>query len=369
MRLDRWRQLDATDVLRRRCRGRPAGHAPLVATVVALAVALAVVPAAAHGGPRATAPGGPGVRAARAGAATTHGVSDPGTVPDGRIVFSATWDGDSEIYAIDADGTRLRQITRNRVHDWSPTWHPSSHKVAFVRRHGPTNDEIFTKSLRTGTVRRVTFSRWEYDGSPDYGPDGSWIVFDSEADEDGSRIRAVRPRDGATRLVAEWWDEGEAFMSAPTWSPDGTRIAYVVHEYAPPYIAFSDFDPAVRRRAARPDPADATAGNQTCVATNEGPRIDSLAWSPDGATLAFYGPASATHGGLCLLDVATDERRVLLYEPPVPMPGAWAPQGGYMAASLEAGDYYDVVVVDAQSGEIVPLVADAAAPDWVLRPE
>lgn len=36
------------------------------------------------------------------------------------------------------------------------------------------------------------------------------------------------------------------------------------------------------------------------------------------------------------------------------MPGAWAPQGGYMAASLEAGDYYDVVVVDAQSGEIVP---------------
>ncbi|MFN7210711.1 MAG: TolB family protein, partial [Aggregatilineales bacterium] len=43
--------------------------------------------------------------------------------PDGNwIAFTSDRDGDLEIYAVRLDGTGLRNLTRNRADDYSPSW-------------------------------------------------------------------------------------------------------------------------------------------------------------------------------------------------------------------------------------------------------
>ena len=68
------------------------------------------------------------------------GVDDmhPDWSPDGeRIAFASDRDGDSEIYTMKPDGSRLRQLTANTATDVEPVWSPDGRKLAFVERPGP----------------------------------------------------------------------------------------------------------------------------------------------------------------------------------------------------------------------------------------
>jgi Tol biopolymer transport system component len=40
-------------------------------------------------------------------------------------------DGDAEIFSMKADGTRLRQLTRNRVAEADPDWAPDGKQLTF----------------------------------------------------------------------------------------------------------------------------------------------------------------------------------------------------------------------------------------------
>lgn len=46
------------------------------------------------------------------------------TAVDRRIAFESDRDGDPEIYTMRADGTDVRQLTRNDAEDLSPGWSP-----------------------------------------------------------------------------------------------------------------------------------------------------------------------------------------------------------------------------------------------------
>jgi Tol biopolymer transport system component len=51
--------------------------------------------------------------------------SDPAWSPDGRrIVFVTKRDGNFEVYVMDADGSGQRNLTRNPAPDRSPVWSP-----------------------------------------------------------------------------------------------------------------------------------------------------------------------------------------------------------------------------------------------------
>ena len=55
--------------------------------------------------------------------------------PDGtRIAFSSfRFDvGNSEIYAMDADGNNLTRLAKHEFHDVTPSWSPDGSKIAFV---------------------------------------------------------------------------------------------------------------------------------------------------------------------------------------------------------------------------------------------
>lgn len=53
-----------------------------------------------------------------------------------RIAFMSDRDGDWELYAVNADGSDLQQLTENSVHDGLPTWSPDGEAIAFVSDQG-----------------------------------------------------------------------------------------------------------------------------------------------------------------------------------------------------------------------------------------
>ena len=63
--------------------------------------------------------------------------SEPEVSPDGnRVLFTATHDGDPEIYVVDVDGSNLRKLTDNEFVDAQPTWFPSGQRIFFVSDRG-----------------------------------------------------------------------------------------------------------------------------------------------------------------------------------------------------------------------------------------
>jgi Tol biopolymer transport system component len=63
--------------------------------------------------------------------------SEPAVSPDGsRVLFTATHDGDPEIYVIDVSGSNLQKLTDNEAVDAQPTWFPSGQRIFFVSDRG-----------------------------------------------------------------------------------------------------------------------------------------------------------------------------------------------------------------------------------------
>ncbi len=143
----------------------------------------------------------------------------------GRIVFEFRRDGNSEIHSVAADGKDLRNLTRHPAGDLDPVWSPDGTRIAFVsNREGSA--EVYLMDTDGGAVTRLT----DGGGSqPTWSPDGKRIAFTrsdsiyvTDIDAGSIPVRLTRPQsdpDPARQTVI-----GD---SVPTWSPDGSRIAFV----------------------------------------------------------------------------------------------------------------------------------------------
>jgi Tol biopolymer transport system component len=98
--------------------------------------------------------------------------------PDGsQVAFSRYVGYDTEIFAMNADGSNVRQLTDNNDVDESPVWSPDGTQIAFSSdRFG---DYRLLLMAADGTdVREITDDGGD-DWSPVWSPDGRYIAFAS----------------------------------------------------------------------------------------------------------------------------------------------------------------------------------------------
>ena len=101
-------------------------------------------------------------------------------------------------------------------------------KIAFVSsRDG--NDEIYVMNA-DGTNQTNLTNNPASDTAPTWSPDGSKIVF-SSWDDDASEQIFVVDTDGANRARLTFGFDANKY---PAWSPDGSKIAYVSPRSRPP---------------------------------------------------------------------------------------------------------------------------------------
>jgi dipeptidyl aminopeptidase/acylaminoacyl peptidase len=71
---------------------------------------------------------------------------------NGTIAFVSLRDGNSEIYAVNPDGTELNRLTNNPRSDRTPAWSPDGTKIAFASSRSG-NFEIYADGTN---VRQLT---------------------------------------------------------------------------------------------------------------------------------------------------------------------------------------------------------------------
>jgi TolB protein len=151
---------------------------------------------------------------------------EPSFAPDGlRIAFEVSRcdaDGNGSIYVANVDGTGVRRLTR-RADDRQPNWSPTGDRIVFQRRRGEVWDAWTVRPDGTG-LRNVTRTPRSSETDIAWAPDGRRIVFSTDQYEGQIAALAVMSASGGrrTRLTraAGWYD------GAPSWSPDGTTIAF-----------------------------------------------------------------------------------------------------------------------------------------------
>lgn len=100
---------------------------------------------------------------------------------------------------------------------WAPTWSPDGDALAVAM-----SGSIWRVDLSIDIATELTADT-AYHSSPDWSPDGRWIVY--VADEDGTRVQ-LEILDTVTGNSHRLTND-EFVYADPTFSPDGSRLAYV----------------------------------------------------------------------------------------------------------------------------------------------
>ena len=183
----------------------------------------------------------------------------PAWSPDGsKIAFvsnrdapvDATYANSYDIYVTNADGTgEAIRITAQPGVESRLDWSPDGSKLLYVSTAdtpsfpNPGGDaEIYAMNTDGSGMSRLT-DNTALDFAPDWSPDGKEIVFDSN--RDGKRAIYKMNADGSGQAKVEYqlpcvYDPdpdvgGCVGHSAPVWSPDGTKIAFLVNRYSSGY--------------------------------------------------------------------------------------------------------------------------------------
>lgn len=224
------------------------------------------------------------------------------------LLFVSNQDGDSEIYAVNRDGSDLHQLTQNNREDYQASWSPDGQRVAFLSfRDG--NGEIYMMKADGSEQQRLT-NHPGLDSDPQWSPDGQHIAFTSNRKDDRTQLYVINI-DGSGDL--RQLTAGAGGVSAPRWSPDGSEIALRAPNGENPGnsdIALVSFDGSGYRHL-----------------TSHAKYNDLMfEWSPDGTQLAFVSRRNKALN-IYTLHVATELERQLTDTPWIDAHPRWSPDG------------------------------------------
>ena len=96
--------------------------------------------------------------------------------PDGRrIAFRKFADNNSEVFVMDADGQKVRNLTNHPAFDGWPAWSPDSKRIAFASNRNSAY-QIFVMDADGGNVKLVANTEGRAT-APKWSPDGRTIYF------------------------------------------------------------------------------------------------------------------------------------------------------------------------------------------------
>lgn len=206
-----------------------------------------------------------------------------------KIAFVSNRDGNYEIYVMDPNGSEQTRLTYNDADDTEPSWSPDGKKIAFASNRDD-NYQIYVMNSDGSNQTRLTYNDAN-DREPAWSPDGTKIAFRGDKWYQDKyhkwheyalyTINVSGDPNSLLKLVRS------TYLAHPTWSPDGSQIAFM--EILPiwTYGSFIHVIPSV--------------GGDIITMTSYHNLKEDPAWSPNGKYIAFSfntGPFSYSQIGI-----------------------------------------------------------------------
>lgn len=147
--------------------------------------------------------------------------SQPALSPDGtRLAYVK----DEHVYVANADGTGARVVTAGQ---W-PAWSPDGTRLAVVDWDGLTtqfsprgDQQLYIVDIGTGARTQLTFGSGHDSFLPSWSPDGTQIAYGTIPQE---ALYVIPASGGTPQLVATG---NVTAAGGPAWSPDGQTLAFL----------------------------------------------------------------------------------------------------------------------------------------------
>jgi Tol biopolymer transport system component len=180
------------------------------------------------------------------------------------------------------------------------TWSPTTDHIAFSLRYLAEqkrtsrleDTDVYTADLRTGEMLNLSDTRISFDTGPSWSPDGTRLAFYSA---EYNQFISLVDSDGA---ALQRRDLVSGFIGLMTWSPNGTQLGYLTLNMMSYTSSLSVLT------------VEGEADGVELI-----PRVSHegrFAWSPGSDQIAYI---DVTDGGLMAVDVQTGHRRRLNARP------------------------------------------------------
>jgi hypothetical protein len=258
---------------------------------------------------------------------------------NGKIAFES-WDGDWEIFVMNADGSGVTQLTYNQAHEHMPAWSPDGSSIAFEGDRGG-NAEILVMNADGSRQIQLTDNPAD-DNHPAWSPDGSKIAFSST--RSGDREIFVMNADGSEvrQLTNNQWDD-----AYPAWSPDGSKITFSSYRDG-------QWDLFVM---------DADSSQEVQLTKNSAVEWMSD-WSPDGSKIVFDSDQDGD-SEIFVMNADGSGQIQLTRNNALDLAPAWSPDGSKIAFQSNRDGDMEIFVMNADGSRQVRLGSlGAGSADW-----
>lgn len=267
----------------------------------------------------------------------------------GLLVISLEGDGPSRVerfWMAPPDGAApLRPLGPRGALMRNPSWGPDGKWLVFESNTRDGYRDIYRLDRATGQIRSLT-NNPEGNFRPVVSPKGDWVVFGSSRDSVSELYRMRPDGSGQERITRTPRDEW-----GTRWSSDGGLLAFLSDRDGSDrvYLSFPDGQ-GVRRLSDEP--------------VNPHVMEDKPAWSPRGFGIAWVRRTRNEPSRILIRDVTNNFRGEVrarglgsLDDP------AWSPDGRYLAFTVTRGDSAQVYVARAD-GTAPTRVTHAPGPNW-----
>jgi TolB protein len=275
-----------------------------------------------------------------------------GLARPGLIAFDLRGD----IYVANPDGTGRRQLTFGQDADDQATWSPDGTRIAYESQLAADGAEAVVVMGPDGRNREVVADHLTDVGDLAWSPNSGEIAFSARVSgEDYHLYLADLQHSGATPLGPP-----ELHGQDPSWSPDGSEIAFkrIGRCCSPPADTLWLIG------------VDGTNLRQLTGAGGGGNALWNTDWAPDGRRLAFLAVGTAARLDVYVINEDGTELRNLSASPEDEYWPRWSPDGtliAYARMSATASNQGTLVVVAADGSSKVEFPGtpvNSNAPVW-----